>query len=220
MPMSPGDCQPQAGHPLARAAPEPCLSRCPWGHAAARAAGEVGSAVPLRMGTRRPRGPGSGGRLLSLLLSSAQRFHCVSSGSFSNSLFLPGSQCLCSHASRSSPPQEPGPPRPPLPKSYVPLESPPTVPPLPGESRLWPYPTSPSWQQGGEAKRGQVPKTLQSSPAAAAPSSSSPRHQLPGAGMSRATGLPTLCPATGTAWRWRLARGQQRVAGTCPLHGE
>lgn len=99
------------------------------------------------------------------------------SRSFSNSVFLPGSQCLCSHASCSSPPQEPGPPRPPLPKSYVPLESPPTVPPLPGESRLWPYPTSPSWQQGGEAKRGQVPKPLQSSPAAAAPSSSSPRHQ-------------------------------------------
>ncbi|KAM6114456.1 pleckstrin homology domain-containing family A member 6 [Phoenicopterus ruber ruber] len=56
---------------------------------------------------------------------------------------------------KPGPSEEPGPPRPPLPKSYVPLESPPTVPPLPGESRLWPYPTSPSWQQGGEAKRGQ-----------------------------------------------------------------
>uniref|UniRef100_A0A670JC59 Pleckstrin homology domain containing A6 n=1 Tax=Podarcis muralis TaxID=64176 RepID=A0A670JC59_PODMU len=51
--------------------------------------------------------------------------------------------------------EEPGPPRPPLPKSYVPLESPPTVPPLPTESRLWPYPNSPSWQQSSEAKRGQ-----------------------------------------------------------------
>nr|XP_048682258.1 pleckstrin homology domain-containing family A member 6 isoform X3 [Caretta caretta] len=51
--------------------------------------------------------------------------------------------------------EEPGPPRPPLPKSYVPLESPPTVPPLPSESRFWPYPNSPSWQQSGEAKRGQ-----------------------------------------------------------------
>ncbi|CAM5119386.1 unnamed protein product [Natator depressus] len=50
---------------------------------------------------------------------------------------------------------EPGPPRPPLPKSYVPLESPPTVPPLPSDSRFWPYPNSPSWQQSGEAKRGQ-----------------------------------------------------------------
>ncbi|XP_048682258.2 pleckstrin homology domain-containing family A member 6 isoform X9 [Caretta caretta] len=51
--------------------------------------------------------------------------------------------------------EEPGPPRPPLPKSYVPLESPPTVPPLPSESRFWPYPNSPSWQQSSEAKRGQ-----------------------------------------------------------------
>ncbi|KAL7985312.1 hypothetical protein Chor_003882 [Crotalus horridus] len=51
--------------------------------------------------------------------------------------------------------QEPGPPRPPLPKSYVPLESPPTIPPLPSESRLWPYPNSPSWQESSEAKRGQ-----------------------------------------------------------------
>ncbi|XP_069732157.1 pleckstrin homology domain-containing family A member 6 isoform X3 [Phaenicophaeus curvirostris] len=56
---------------------------------------------------------------------------------------------------KPGPSEEPGPPRPPLPKSYVPLEPPPTVPPLPGESRLWPYPTSPSWQQSGEAKRGQ-----------------------------------------------------------------
>ncbi|KAM6237004.1 pleckstrin homology domain-containing family A member 6 isoform 7-T7 [Porphyrio hochstetteri] len=56
---------------------------------------------------------------------------------------------------KPGPSEEPGPPRPPLPKSYVPLESPLTVPPLPGESRLWPYPTSPSWQQGGEVKRGQ-----------------------------------------------------------------
>uniref|UniRef100_A0A452HWW3 PH domain-containing protein n=1 Tax=Gopherus agassizii TaxID=38772 RepID=A0A452HWW3_9SAUR len=51
--------------------------------------------------------------------------------------------------------EEPGPPRPPLPKSYVPLESPPTVPPLPSESRFWPYPNSPSWQQSGEVKKGQ-----------------------------------------------------------------
>ncbi|NXW06616.1 PKHA6 protein, partial [Fregetta grallaria] len=98
---------------------------------------------------------------------------------------------------KPGPGEEPGPPRPPLPKSYVPLESPPSVPPFPGESRLWPYPTSPSWQQGGEAKRGQVPKPLQSSPAAVAPSSSSPRHQLAGAGMRRAIGLPTLCPGRG-----------------------
>nr|XP_058900829.1 pleckstrin homology domain-containing family A member 6 isoform X11 [Kogia breviceps] len=51
--------------------------------------------------------------------------------------------------------EEPGPPRPPLPKAYVPLESPPTVPPLPSESRLWPYPTSPSWHRSGETARGQ-----------------------------------------------------------------
>ncbi|KAM7032860.1 pleckstrin homology domain-containing family A member 6 [Acridotheres tristis] len=57
---------------------------------------------------------------------------------------------------KPGPGEEPGPPRPPLPKSYVPLESPPAVPPLPSESRLWPYPASPSWHQGGgEAKRGQ-----------------------------------------------------------------
>ncbi|XP_058711465.1 pleckstrin homology domain-containing family A member 6 isoform X5 [Poecile atricapillus] len=55
---------------------------------------------------------------------------------------------------KPGPGEEPGPPRPPLPKSYVPLESPPAVPPLPSESRLWPYPASPSWHQG-EAKRGQ-----------------------------------------------------------------
>ncbi|XP_021489425.1 pleckstrin homology domain-containing family A member 6 isoform X11 [Meriones unguiculatus] len=51
--------------------------------------------------------------------------------------------------------EEPGPPRPPLPKAYVPLESPPTVPPLPNESRFWPYPNSPSWHRSGETARGQ-----------------------------------------------------------------
>ncbi|KAM7054487.1 pleckstrin homology domain-containing family A member 6 isoform 2-T2 [Molossus nigricans] len=52
--------------------------------------------------------------------------------------------------------EEPGPPRPPLPKAYVPLESPPTVPPLPSESHFWPYPNSPSWHCGGETARGQL----------------------------------------------------------------
>uniref|UniRef100_A0A673SQ54 Pleckstrin homology domain containing A6 n=1 Tax=Suricata suricatta TaxID=37032 RepID=A0A673SQ54_SURSU len=51
--------------------------------------------------------------------------------------------------------EEPGPPRPPLPKAYVPLESPPNVPPLPSESRFWPYPSSPSWHRSGEPARGQ-----------------------------------------------------------------
>ncbi|XP_046536251.1 pleckstrin homology domain-containing family A member 6 isoform X2 [Equus quagga] len=51
--------------------------------------------------------------------------------------------------------EEPGPPRPPLPKAYVPMESPPTVPPLPSESRFWPYPNSPSWHHSGETARGQ-----------------------------------------------------------------
>nr|XP_035931769.1 pleckstrin homology domain-containing family A member 6 isoform X9 [Halichoerus grypus] len=51
--------------------------------------------------------------------------------------------------------EEPGPPRPPLPKAYVPLESPPNVPPLPSESRFWPYPSSPSWYRSGEPARGQ-----------------------------------------------------------------
>ncbi|XP_049626567.1 pleckstrin homology domain-containing family A member 6 isoform X8 [Suncus etruscus] len=54
--------------------------------------------------------------------------------------------------------EEPGPPRPPLPKAYVPLESPPTVPPLPSESRFWPYPNSPSWNHSGETARGQQSK--------------------------------------------------------------
>uniref|UniRef100_A0A8C3L7S9 Pleckstrin homology domain containing A6 n=1 Tax=Chrysolophus pictus TaxID=9089 RepID=A0A8C3L7S9_CHRPC len=62
---------------------------------------------------------------------------------------------------KPGPSEEPGPPRPPLPKSYIPLEPPPTVPPLPSESRPWPYPTSPSWQRGGESQRGQVPEPLQ-----------------------------------------------------------
>ncbi|XP_041504579.1 pleckstrin homology domain-containing family A member 6 isoform X16 [Microtus oregoni] len=52
--------------------------------------------------------------------------------------------------------EEPGPPRPPLPKAYVPLDSPPTVPPLPNESRFWPYPNSPSWHHSGETARGQT----------------------------------------------------------------
>nr|XP_033773645.1 pleckstrin homology domain-containing family A member 6 isoform X3 [Geotrypetes seraphini] len=54
--------------------------------------------------------------------------------------------------------EELGPPRPPLPKSYVPLESPLTTPPSLREGRLWPwlYPSVPSWQQSGEAKRGQL----------------------------------------------------------------
>ncbi|XP_047560427.1 pleckstrin homology domain-containing family A member 6 isoform X10 [Lutra lutra] len=51
--------------------------------------------------------------------------------------------------------EEPGPPRPPLPKAYVPLESPPNVPPLPSESRFWPYPSSPAWHRSGEPARGQ-----------------------------------------------------------------
>ncbi|XP_037680905.1 pleckstrin homology domain-containing family A member 6 isoform X2 [Choloepus didactylus] len=51
--------------------------------------------------------------------------------------------------------EEPGPPRPPLPKAYVPLESPPAVPPLPSESRFWPYPSSPSWHRSDETARGQ-----------------------------------------------------------------
>ncbi|KAL8179014.1 UNVERIFIED_CONTAM: Pleckstrin y domain-containing A member 6 [Gekko kuhli] len=59
--------------------------------------------------------------------------------------------------------EEPGPPRPPLPKSYVPLESPPTIPPLPTESRLWPYPNSPSWQQSSEVKRGQSKSSFEPS---------------------------------------------------------
>uniref|UniRef100_A0A672UI70 Pleckstrin homology domain containing A6 n=1 Tax=Strigops habroptila TaxID=2489341 RepID=A0A672UI70_STRHB len=64
---------------------------------------------------------------------------------------------------KPGPAEESGPPRPPLPKSYVPLESPPSIPPLPSESRLWPYPTSPSWQQGGEAKRGQPKPSFEQS---------------------------------------------------------
>ncbi|XP_056671761.1 pleckstrin homology domain-containing family A member 6 isoform X9 [Monodelphis domestica] len=56
---------------------------------------------------------------------------------------------------KPGPHEEPGPPRPPLPKAYVPLESPPTVPPLPSESRFWPHPNSPSWHRSGETARGQ-----------------------------------------------------------------
>ncbi|XP_026635512.1 pleckstrin homology domain-containing family A member 6 isoform X10 [Microtus ochrogaster] len=59
--------------------------------------------------------------------------------------------------------EEPGPPRPPLPKAYVPLDSPPTVPPLPNESRFWPYPNSPSWHHSGETARGQIKTGYESS---------------------------------------------------------
>ncbi|XP_018432324.1 PREDICTED: pleckstrin homology domain-containing family A member 6 isoform X2 [Nanorana parkeri] len=43
--------------------------------------------------------------------------------------------------------EDSGPPRPPLPLSYTPLDSPPAVPPPPGEGRFqpWPYPVSPCW---------------------------------------------------------------------------
>ncbi|XP_017582647.1 PREDICTED: pleckstrin homology domain-containing family A member 6 [Corvus brachyrhynchos] len=76
---------------------------------------------------------------------------------------------------KPGPGEEPGPPRPPLPKSYVPLESPPAVPPLPSESRLWPYPASPSWHQGGgEAKRGQPKPGFEQS------KKEPPRPSLPG----------------------------------------
>ncbi|XP_062461457.1 pleckstrin homology domain-containing family A member 6 isoform X2 [Pezoporus occidentalis] len=79
---------------------------------------------------------------------------------------------------KPGPGEEPGPPRPPLPKSYVPLESPPSIPPLPSESRLWPYPTSPSWQQGGEAKRGQPkPSYEQSKKDAQRPAPSGPQAE-------------------------------------------
>ncbi|XP_040391889.1 pleckstrin homology domain-containing family A member 6 isoform X3 [Cygnus olor] len=85
---------------------------------------------------------------------------------------------------KPGPSEEPGPPRPPLPKSYVPLEPPPTVPPLPSESRPWPYPTSPSWQRGGEAQRGQPKpsfeqskKETQRAAAPAAPAEGLPSRQ-------------------------------------------
>uniref|UniRef100_A0A8B9D6I8 Pleckstrin homology domain containing A6 n=1 Tax=Anser cygnoides TaxID=8845 RepID=A0A8B9D6I8_ANSCY len=85
---------------------------------------------------------------------------------------------------KPGPSEEPGPPRPPLPKSYVPLEPPPTVPPLPSESRPWPYPTSPSWQRGGEAQRGQPKpsfeqskKETQRAAAPAAPAEGPPSRQ-------------------------------------------
>ncbi|XP_053562672.1 pleckstrin homology domain-containing family A member 6 isoform X1 [Bombina bombina] len=46
--------------------------------------------------------------------------------------------------------EDSGPPRPPLPLSYTPLDSPPTVPPPPGEGRFqpWPYPVSHYWPHG------------------------------------------------------------------------
>uniref|UniRef100_A0A2I3HEV9 Pleckstrin homology domain containing A6 n=1 Tax=Nomascus leucogenys TaxID=61853 RepID=A0A2I3HEV9_NOMLE len=83
----------------------------------------------------------------------------------SNSLTSPLSPFSLVSGSQGSPTkpgsnEEPGPPRPPLPKAYVPLESPPAVPPLPSESRFWPYPSSPSWHRSGETARGQVPITL------------------------------------------------------------
>ncbi|KAF6075464.1 pleckstrin homology domain containing A6 [Phyllostomus discolor] len=68
--------------------------------------------------------------------------------------------------------EEPGPPRPPLPKAYVPLESPPTVPPLPNESHFWPYPNSPSWHCGGETARGQPKASYE-------PSKKEPRQTSP-----------------------------------------
>ncbi|XP_053523914.1 pleckstrin homology domain-containing family A member 6 isoform X3 [Artibeus jamaicensis] len=73
--------------------------------------------------------------------------------------------------------EEPGPPRPPLPKAYVPLESPPTVPPLPNESHFWPYPNSPSWHSGGETARGQPKASYE-------PSKKEP-HQTPPPDTSR-----------------------------------
>ncbi|XP_071993661.1 pleckstrin homology domain-containing family A member 6 isoform X5 [Engystomops pustulosus] len=51
--------------------------------------------------------------------------------------------------------EDSGPPRPPLPLSYTPLDSPPAVPPPPGEGRFqpWPYPISPCWPHS-ELKSG------------------------------------------------------------------
>ncbi|XP_073443255.1 pleckstrin homology domain-containing family A member 6 isoform X3 [Dendrobates tinctorius] len=50
--------------------------------------------------------------------------------------------------------EDSGPPRPPLPLSYTPLDSPPAVPPPPGEGRFqpWPYPISPCWPHHSEMK--------------------------------------------------------------------
>ncbi|KAM4699448.1 pleckstrin homology domain-containing family A member 6 isoform 2-T5 [Discoglossus pictus] len=50
--------------------------------------------------------------------------------------------------------EDSGPPRPPLPLSYTPLDSPPTVPPPPGEGRFqpWPYPISPCWPHSEQLK--------------------------------------------------------------------
>uniref|UniRef100_A0A671FG65 Pleckstrin homology domain containing A6 n=1 Tax=Rhinolophus ferrumequinum TaxID=59479 RepID=A0A671FG65_RHIFE len=77
--------------------------------------------------------------------------------------------------------EEPGPPRPPLPKAYVPLESPPTVPPLPSESGFWPYPNSPSWHRSGETARGQ--------PTASCEQSKREPHQTSALDTSRDTKL-------------------------------
>ncbi|XP_069489209.1 pleckstrin homology domain-containing family A member 6 isoform X2 [Ambystoma mexicanum] len=59
--------------------------------------------------------------------------------------------------------EELGPPRPPLPKAYAPLESPPSIPTPPRENlfRPWPPSSAPSWQHSGESKRGQPHLELQ-----------------------------------------------------------
>ncbi|XP_043932907.1 pleckstrin homology domain-containing family A member 6 isoform X4 [Protopterus annectens] len=51
--------------------------------------------------------------------------------------------------------EEMGPPRPPLPKSYVPLEPLPSILSFPSESRIWSFPNTPSWPQSDERRKGQ-----------------------------------------------------------------
>uniref|UniRef100_H3BEH7 Pleckstrin homology domain containing A6 n=1 Tax=Latimeria chalumnae TaxID=7897 RepID=H3BEH7_LATCH len=78
----------------------------------------------------------------------------------SNSLTSPMSPFSLISGSQGSPTkqgstEETGPPRPPLPKSYVPLESPPTIPPLPSDNHIWSHPNAHYWQQPDEGRRGQ-----------------------------------------------------------------
>ncbi|XP_073471939.1 pleckstrin homology domain-containing family A member 6 isoform X2 [Aquarana catesbeiana] len=100
--------------------------------------------------------------------------------------------------------EDSGPPRPPLPLSYTPLDSPPAVPPPPGEGHFkpWPYPVTPCWPHS-EVKLNLVPYKRES------PHFLTP---LPNEGVSS---LPTRTDVE-TEKQWQLQQQAANKVGIVP----
>ncbi|XP_072280774.1 pleckstrin homology domain-containing family A member 6 isoform X3 [Pyxicephalus adspersus] len=100
--------------------------------------------------------------------------------------------------------EDSGPPRPPLPLSYTPLDSPPAVPPPPGEGRFqpWPYPVSPCWPHS-EVKLNLEPYRRESP------------HLLTPLTNERYSSLPTRTDVE-TEKQWQLQQQAANKVGIVP----